>query len=89
MDEALFSAFNFCHIAAFTQYLAPDVEFYHDEGGLMLSAASQAEGLKVRCAEQAKNGELRRELVKASLEVYPIKNDGAVEIGSYTHSAPN
>jgi len=50
MDEALFSAFNSCHIAAFTQYLAPDVEFYHDEGGLMPSAASQADGLKVRCA---------------------------------------
>ncbi len=89
MDEALFSAFNSCDIAAFTQYLAPDVEFYHDEGGFMLSGASQAEGLKVRCAEQANNGELRRELVKASLEVYPVKNYGAVEIGRYAHSAPN
>ena len=47
----------------------------------MLNAASQAEGLKMRCAEQAKNGVLRRELVKASLEVHPIKNYGAVEIG--------
>ena len=83
MDEALFAAFNACDIAAFTAYLTPDVEFYHDEGGLMLSAGSQAEGLKVRCAEQAKNGELRRELVKASLEVYPIKNYGAVEIGTH------
>ncbi|SIR83452.1 hypothetical protein SAMN05880566_1262 [Janthinobacterium sp. TND4EL3] len=55
----------------------------------MPSAASQAEGLKVRCAEQAKNGELRRELLKASLEDYPIKNDGAVEIDRYAHSAPN
>lgn len=83
MDEALFSAFNTCDIATFTNYLTPDVEFYHDEGGLMLSAASQAEGLKMRCAEQLKNGELRRELVRASLEVYPIKNYGAVEIGTH------
>lgn len=83
MDEALFGAFNACDVAAFTNYLTPDVEFYHDEGGLMLSANSQAEGLKMRCAEQSKNGELRRELVKASLEVYPIKNYGAVEIGTH------
>ncbi len=83
MDEVLFSAFNACDIEAFTSYLTPDVEFYHDEGGLMLSADSQAEGLKIRCAEQSKNGVLRRELVKGSLEVYPIKNYGAVEIGTH------
>lgn len=83
LDAALFHAFNTCDIAAFTNYLTPDVEFYHDEGGLMLSAASQAEGLKIRCAEQSKNGELRRELVTSSLEVYPIKNYGAVEIGTH------
>lgn len=83
MDEALFSAFNTCDVAAFTNYLTPDVEFYHDEGGRMLSADSQAEGLKTRCAEQSNNGVLRRELVQASLEVHPIKNYGAVEIGTH------
>jgi hypothetical protein len=35
----------------------------------------------LRCAEQDKNGILRRELAKGSLEVYPISNYGAVEIG--------
>lgn len=83
MDAALFSAFNHCDVARFTELLTPDVEFYHDESGRMLSAKSQAEGLKTGCAEQASNGKLRRELVQSSLEVYPIGNYGAVEIGTH------
>ena len=47
----------------------------------MLSSKIQSEGLKIRCAEQVRNGILRRELVNGSLEVYPLNNYGAVEIG--------
>ena len=81
LDAALFEAFNSCNIKGFTELMADDIEFYHDQSGLMLSPKTQAEALKIRCAEQDKNGILRRELVKGSLEVYPIKNYGAVEIG--------
>lgn len=81
MDSILFQAFNTCNIEEFTNLLTDDIEFYHDQGGLMLSSKTQSEGLKNRCAEQDKNGILRRELVKGSLEVYPINNYGAVEIG--------
>ena len=74
-------AFNTCNIEEFTNLLTDDIEFYHDQGGLMLSSKTQSEGLKNRCADQDKNGILRREFVKGSLEVYPISNCGAVEIG--------
>jgi ketosteroid isomerase-like protein len=83
MDAALFAAFNHCDIARFTALLTPDVEFYHDESGRMLSAQSQTDSLKILCAEQLKNGKLRRELVQSSLEVYPVGNYGAVEIGTH------
>lgn len=83
MDAALFDAFNACDVAAFTALLQPDVEFYHDQGGRMLSARTQAQGMASRCAEHGRNGVLRRELVRASLEVYPIHDYGAVEIGMH------
>lgn len=83
MDAALFGAFNSCDVARFTALLTPDVEFYHDESGRMLSAQSQADSLKILCAEQLNNGKLRRELVQSSLEVYPVGNYGAVEIGTH------
>lgn len=81
MDSVLFRAFNNCEVETFTSLLSDDVEFYHDQSGRMLSSRTQAEGLKSRCAEQGKNGVMRRELVKESLEVYPLKNYGAVQIG--------
>lgn len=81
MDSVLFQAFNTCNIEGFTNLLTDDVEFYHDQSGLMLGSKTQSEALKIRCAEQDKNGILRRELVNGSLEVYPINNYGAVEIG--------
>jgi len=83
MDTALFGAFNSCDVERFTALLTPDVEFYHDESGRMLTAQSQTDSLKILCAEQLKNGKLRRELVQSSLEVYPVGNYGAVEIGTH------
>jgi hypothetical protein len=81
LDDVLFEAFNSCNFERFAGLMTDDIEFYHDQSGLMLSPKTQMEALKIRCAEQEKNGILRRELVKSSLEVYPIKNYGAVEIG--------
>ena len=81
MDSILFQAFNTCDVEKFTSLLSDDVEFYHDQSGLMISSKTQSDGLKIRCAEQGRNGVLRRELVKESLEVYPLKNYGAVQIG--------
>lgn len=83
LDSALFNAFNTCNVEVFTKFLTDDIEFYHDESGLMISAKTQSDGLKTRCAEQEKNGALRRELVKGSLEVYPLPNYGALEIGEH------
>ncbi len=81
LDSLLFYAFNSCRVEAFSNLLTEDVEFYHDESGFMVSSKTQSEGLKTRCAEQNRNGILRRELVKETLEVYPLPNYGAVEIG--------
>ena len=83
LDSVLFQAFNTCDVKTFSAYLTDDVEFYHDESGLMVSSKTQSDGLKTRCAEQGKNGILRRELVKSSLQVYPLPNYGALEIGKH------
>src|SRR5829696_4595914 len=49
MDSILFQAFNTCNIEKFTDLLTDDIEFYHDQGGFMLSSKTQSEGLKIRC----------------------------------------
>ena len=81
MDSILFNAFNKRDVVKFGTFFTNDLEFYHDKGGLTdynytMNFMKDVAGNK--------NNDLRRELVKESLEVYPIPNYGAMEIGSHT-----
>ncbi|MBD0278645.1 MAG: nuclear transport factor 2 family protein, partial [Flavisolibacter sp.] len=64
----------------FKSLFTDDLEFYHDKGGLT-DYQYTIESFKNTIA---RNDGLRRELVKGSLEVYPIKDFGAIQIGSHT-----
>jgi ketosteroid isomerase-like protein len=77
-DSALFDASNNCDSAAYKKFFADDLEFYHDIGGLSVGRKIEMQGFREMCA---RGSHIRRELVKGSLEVYPIKNYGAIEIG--------
>jgi hypothetical protein len=82
LDSAVFDAFNNCsspeQLQKHASYFAPDVEFYHDTGGVTWSRQEML-------TNTAKNvcGNFRRELVPGTLEVFPIKDFGAIEQGSH------
>jgi ketosteroid isomerase-like protein len=78
VDSALFNASNTCDSVTYKKYFTDDLEFYHDIGGLTVGSKSEFQSFREMCARGTL---IRRELVKGSLEVYPIKNYGAVEIG--------
>lgn len=80
MDSIVFGAFNSRDTAQFKKMFTDDLEFYHDKGGL---TGYQHTIEFMRSTAKANNG-LRRDLVKGSLEVYPIPGYGAMEIGSHT-----
>jgi hypothetical protein len=80
MDSVLFNAFNTRDVEKFKSLFNEDLEFYHDKGGLT-NYEYTINSLK----NVAKNNNgLRRDLVKGSLEVYPIPGYGAMEIGAHT-----
>ena len=80
MDSILFNSFNTRNIEKFKTFFTEDLEFYHDKGGLT-GYQHTVDFMK----EVAKSGnDLRRDLIKGSLEVYPIPGYGAMEIGSHT-----
>ena len=81
LDGALFAAFNAHDIEALMALFADDLEFFHDNGGLT-NYRQTKDGFKSLFANNADTG-LRRDLVKGSLEVYPIKDYGAIEIGEH------
>lgn len=79
MDSLLFAAFNAGDLTRLQAFFAPDLEFYQDNEGL----ADYAQTMKDFQEMFRQPSRIRRELVSGSLEVYPIKNYGAIEVGSH------
>jgi len=80
LDSVLFNAFNTRDIDKFKTLFTEDLEFYHDKGGL----TNYDHTIDFLKATTELNNQLKRELVKGSLEVYPIPGYGAMEIGEHT-----
>ena len=78
LDSMLFAAYNTCNVnlPVFASYFSEDIEFYHDRGGLMTSKKDI-----IDATERNICGKVTRELIKGSIEVYPINNYGAIEMG--------
>lgn len=77
LDTKVFDAFNTCDMKTFGDYFSKDVEFYHDKGGLETSRETVVETTRKNICHK-----VRRELV-GSLDVYPIKDYGAIEMGTH------
>ena len=79
MDSMMFNAFNSRDVKTFEKLFSEDLEFYHDKAGLT-NYQHTIEFMR----NMAKNDNgLKRELVPGSLQVYPIKDYGAIEMGSH------
>lgn len=82
LDRAVFDAFNSCssreQLQKHASYFDSDVEFYHDNGGVTWNRRDMlANTEKYVC------GKFRRELIADTLRVYPIKDFGAISMGSH------
>jgi ketosteroid isomerase-like protein len=77
MDAKLFDAFNAHNLDDLMSMFTDDVEFYQDDDGVSNYEQTKNDFTKML----ASIPDIRRELVKGSLEVHPIKDYGAIEIG--------
>jgi hypothetical protein len=80
LDSGMFNAFNSRDFEAFKRYLSPELEIYQDNIGLRNYHQSLEAFQNLLTGEYV----LARQLVKGSLEVYPIKDYGAIEAGRHT-----
>lgn len=78
LDTHMFAAFNAHDVNKLMSYFANNLEFYHDKGGL--SNFNQTKEGFVRLFAQSPD--ITRTLVPGSLEVYPVKDYGAVHIAT-------
>ena len=83
LDTKLFDAYNSCDLKTLGEMVSDDLEFYHDKTGLSV-------GKEVFLGSIRNNicGKVHRTLVPGTLEVYPLKGYGAVEIGVHRFTHP-
>ena len=79
MDSVLFEAFNTRNMEKFKAFFTPDLEWFQDNDGVK-SYQKVFEDFESIFKKEYK---LTRQLVKGSLEVHPVKDYGAIEIGSH------
>jgi hypothetical protein len=84
MDSVWEDSYNNCKPEVQEQLISDDLEFYHDRSGVMTSKKALIEALKKNIC-----GKVTRELLKGSIEVYPINNYGAVEMGYHRFHSKN
>jgi ketosteroid isomerase-like protein len=78
-DSILFQAFNRQDMATFKAMFTEDLEWFQDNGGLI-----PYKTIFENFGNTFKNeNKLSRVLVKGSLEVHPLKDYGAIQIGSH------
>ena len=82
LDAAAFDAFNHCEapgqLDRYASFFAPDVEFYHDLGGVTWTRDDM-----IAQTKQNVCGKFQRELVPGTLKVWPIKDFGALARGEH------
>jgi ketosteroid isomerase-like protein len=83
LDAKLFDAYNHCDLATMGAMVSDDLEFYHDQTGLSVGKAPFLAAIKQNIC-----GKVERTLLPQTLEVYPLKGYGAVEIGIHRFHHP-
>ncbi|CAL2104085.1 conserved protein of unknown function [Tenacibaculum sp. 190130A14a] len=76
MDSIYFTAYNQCDMKTQASLYHDNLEFYHDKGGVITSKKELLDAI-----EQNICNKVTRTLVEGSVEVYPIPDYGAVQIG--------
>jgi len=83
LDGEMFDAYNKCDLEKLGTYFTEDLEFYHDQTGLSRGRQDLVDQVRKNIC-----GKVRRDLVPGTLEVYPLKGYGAVEIGEHRFCDP-
>lgn len=85
-DTQLFAvAFDACDADKAAAMTTEDMEFFHDKDGKSANSREDFRRSVANLCDNARKGgwHLRRELVESSLQVFPLHDDRALEIGDH------
>ena len=76
-DRLFWDAYNRCDVEGMNAFFTPDVEFYHDKGGLTSGVDALAANTKGNLCSNPRS-HLRREAIAGSVKVFPLRNGQAI-----------
>jgi len=76
LDSLYWKSYNTCDMKTQASMYADSLEFYHDKAGLTTSKQDVLNGIKNNVCDK-----VTRELIPGSIEIYPIKDYGAIVMG--------
>lgn len=79
MDNQFFTAFNQRDMETIKALFTQDLEFYHDKGGF----TDYQKNMESTKNMFANNKTLQRELIRETMQVYPLGDYGALQIGEH------
>jgi hypothetical protein len=83
LDQQLFDAANRCDTEKLASMVDENLEFYHDKAGLMVGREAFLEAIKNNTCNV-----MIRQLVPGSMEVYPVKDYGAIQVATHRFHHP-
>ncbi len=81
LDSAFFDAFNRRQLDEVMSYFSPELEFYHDKGGM--DNYEQTRTKSKQLFERNTESGFRRDMEPGTLEVYPVPGSGAIQINRH------
>jgi hypothetical protein len=76
-DSLFWQAYNACDVEAMKAFFTPDLEFYHDRGGVTIGQDSMAAATRHGiCGSDSVH--VRREAVEGTIHVFPMRKAGVV-----------
>ncbi len=76
-DGVFWNAYNRCDVEKMSAFFWPDIEFYHDKGGLTVGLEAFTAALRNGLCENP-NSHLRREAIPETVKVFPLEKNGAI-----------
>lgn len=76
-DSIFWKAYNDCDISTMNNFLATNLEFYHDKGGIVYGSKNLNESFKNGLCKTG-NNHLRRQAIKETIAVFPLKDNDKV-----------
>lgn len=77
LDSEFWTSYNTCDTNKIKSYIANDIEFYHDKGGITLGQENLINSIKNNLCSKS-NYKIRREVLTNSEKYFILKNNNAI-----------